>query len=113
MVTADLAPMRPIPRDRVVQDLALLGVGALVPGVTLHVLGHHAHNLGTNVHFIGVGVSAVMASVAALALTIVGVRRRDGRVVLVGSAFTVPSAEGSLHSRRYPGCGARKASAPC
>ena len=103
MVTADLAPMRPIPRDRVVQDLALLGVGALVPGVTLHVLGHHAHNLGTNVHFIGVGVSAVMASVAALALTIVGVRRRDGRVVLVGSAFTVMAALLAIHGLATPG----------
>jgi putative nucleotidyltransferase with HDIG domain len=103
MVTADLAPMRPIPRDRVVQDLALLGVGALVPGVTLHVFGHHAHNLGTNVHFIGVGVSAVMASVAALALTIVGVRRRDGRVVLVGSAFTVMAALLAIHGLATPG----------
>ena len=103
MVTADLAPMRPIPRDRVVQDLALLGVGALVPGVTLHVLGHHAHNLGTNVHFIGVGVSAVMASVAALALTIVGVRRRDGRVALVGSAFTVMAALLAIHGLATPG----------
>jgi HD-GYP domain-containing protein (c-di-GMP phosphodiesterase class II) len=103
MVTADLAPMRPIPRDRVVQDLALLGVGAVVPGVTLHVLGHHAHNLGTNVHFIGVGVSAVMASVAALALTIVGVRRRDGRVVLVGSAFTVMAALLAIHGLATPG----------
>jgi HD-GYP domain-containing protein (c-di-GMP phosphodiesterase class II) len=103
MVTADLAPMRPIPRDRVVQDLALLGVGALVPGITLHVLGHHAHNLGTNVHFIGVGVSAVMASAAALALTIVGVRRRDGRVVLVGSAFTVMAALLAIHGLATPG----------
>jgi hypothetical protein len=72
--------MRPIPRDRVVQDLALLGIGGLVPGVTLHFLAHHdAHNLGSSAHFIGVGVSALIASFAALALTLVGVRRQDGR----------------------------------
>jgi response regulator RpfG family c-di-GMP phosphodiesterase len=34
----------------VVQDLALLGAGALVPGAALGFLGHHSHNLGTNVH---------------------------------------------------------------
>jgi HD-GYP domain-containing protein (c-di-GMP phosphodiesterase class II) len=102
-VTADLGVMRPIPRDRVVQDLALLGAGAIVPGAALTFLGHHSHNLGTNVHFIGVGVSAVMASVAALALTVVGVRRQDGRVVLVGSAFTVMAALLAIHGLATPG----------
>jgi hypothetical protein len=59
--TADAVSMRPIPRDRVVQDLALLGIGGIVPGVTLHFLAHHdAHNLGSSAHFIGVGVSALM-----------------------------------------------------
>jgi len=103
MATADLGGMRPIPRDRVVQDLALLGAGAIVPGAALTFLGHHSHNLGTNVHFIGVGVSAVMASVAALALTVVGVRRQDGRVVLVGSAFTVMAALLAIHGLATPG----------
>jgi putative nucleotidyltransferase with HDIG domain len=103
MVTADLVVMRPIPRDRVVQDLALLGAGAIVPGAALTFFGHHPHNLGTNVHFIGVGVSAVMASVAALALTVVGVRRQDGRVVLVGSAFTVMAALLAIHGIATPG----------
>jgi putative nucleotidyltransferase with HDIG domain len=100
---ADFEPMRPIPRDRVVQDLSLLGLGALVPGAALGFLGHHPHNLGTNVHFIGVGVSAVMAAVAALALTFVGVRRQDGRVVLVGSAFTVMAALLAIHGLATPG----------
>jgi putative nucleotidyltransferase with HDIG domain len=103
MVTADLGMMRPIPRDRVVQDLALLGAGAVVPGAALIFLGHHSHNLGTNTHFIGVGVSAVMASVAALALTVVGVRRQDGRVVLVGAAFTVMAALLAIHGLATPG----------
>ena len=103
MLTADLGGMRPIPRDRVVQDLALLGAGALVPGAALTFFAHHSHHLGTNTHFIGVGVSAVMASVAALALTVVGVRRQDGRVVLVGSAFTVMAALLAIHGLATPG----------
>ena len=74
------------------------------PGSRLHFLAHHdAHNLGTSTHFIGVGVSAVMASVAALALTVVGVRRQDGRVVLVGSAFTVMAALLAIHGLATPG----------
>ena len=102
--TADALSMRPIPRDRVVQDLALLGIGGLVPGVTLHFLAHHdAHNLGSSAHFIGVGVSALIASFAALALTLVGVRRQDGRVVLVGSAFTVMAALLAIHGLATPG----------
>jgi putative nucleotidyltransferase with HDIG domain len=96
--------MRPIPRDRVVQDLALLGIGALVPGVSLHFLAHHdAHRLGSSAHFIGVGVSALIAAFAALALTLVGVRRQDGRVVLVGSAFTVMAALLAIHGLATPG----------
>src|SRR4029079_19767801 len=88
--TADALSVRPIPRDRVVQDLALLGLGGIIPGASLHFLAHHdAHSLGSSTHFIGVGISALIASFAALALTLVGVRRQDGRVVLVGSAFTV------------------------
>ncbi|MDX6407314.1 MAG: hypothetical protein QOE13_385 [Gaiellaceae bacterium] len=95
--------MRQFPRDRVVQDLALLGIGALVPGAALSFFGHHSHNLGTNTHFIGVGVTAAMASVAALALTAVGVRRKDGRIVLVGSAFTVMAALLAIHGLATPG----------
>jgi hypothetical protein len=95
--------VRPLPRDRLVQDLALFGARAVVPGASLHFFGQHAHTLGTNVHFIGVGVSAVMASVAAVALTIIGVQRRDGRVVLVGTAFSVMAALLAIHGLATPG----------
>jgi HD domain len=87
----------------VVQDLALIGAGAVLPGATLHFLGRDAHNLGSGVHFYGVGVSAVMAAVAAIALTIIGVRRRDGRVVLVGTAFSVMAALLAIHGLATPG----------
>jgi HD domain len=96
--------MRPIPRDRAVPDLALLGIGGILPAATLLYFSHHsASHLGTNVHFVGVGISAVMAAVAALALTLVGVRRSDGRVVLVGTAFTVMAALLAIHGLATPG----------
>lgn len=104
MITADWPLMRPtLSGDRVVQDLALLGAGAIVPGTSLALVAHNSHDLGTNVHFFGVGVTAVLASAAALALTVVGVRRRDGRVVLVGAAFTVMAALLAIHGLATPG----------
>jgi hypothetical protein len=96
--------MRPLPRDRVVPDLALLGIGAVLPAAVMFSFGHHSPgHLGTNVHFIGVGISAVLASVAAFGLTLVGVRRNDGRVVLVGTAFTVMAALLAIHGLATPG----------
>jgi len=58
---------------------------------------------GTQVHFLGVGVTALMAALAALALTIAGVRRNDGRAVLLGTAFTVMAALLAIHGLATPG----------
>jgi putative nucleotidyltransferase with HDIG domain len=103
MHTADVLLVRLLLHDRVVPACALVGAGAVVPGASLHFLGHDAAHLGTDVHFIGVGVSAAAAALAALALTLVGVRRRDGRVVLVGTAFTVMAALLAIHGLATPG----------
>jgi putative nucleotidyltransferase with HDIG domain len=85
----------------VVQDLAL--VGAVLPAASLYIVGHDTHGLGSGMHFYGVGVSAVMAAVAAVALTIVGVQRRDGRAVLVGTGFSVMAALLAIHGLATPG----------
>jgi putative nucleotidyltransferase with HDIG domain len=85
----------------VVQDLAL--VGAVVPAASLYVVGHDTHGLGNGMHFYGVGVSAVMAAIAAVALTIVGVQRRDGRAVLVGTGFSIMAALLAIHGLATPG----------
>jgi HD domain len=84
----------------VVQDLAL--VGAVLPAASLYVVGHDTHGLGNGMHFYGVGVSAVMAAVAAVALTIVGVQRRDGRAVLVGTGFSIMAALLGIHGLATP-----------
>jgi putative nucleotidyltransferase with HDIG domain len=96
--------MRLLLRDRLVPVVALVGAGAVVPGTALHFLAHDpATHLGSNVHFVGVGISALAASLAAFALTLVGVRRNDGRVVLVGTAFTVMAALLAIHGLSTPG----------
>jgi HD-GYP domain-containing protein (c-di-GMP phosphodiesterase class II) len=54
-------------------------------------------------HFYGVGVTALVAALAAVALTTAGARARDGRTVLVGSAFSVMAALLAVHGLVTPG----------
>jgi putative nucleotidyltransferase with HDIG domain len=95
--------MRLLLRDRLVPLLALAGIGAVLPASLLLFYGHRMVMFGWQVHFIGVGVSAFVAAIAALALTIVGVRRSDGRAVLVGTGFTVMAALLGIHGFATPG----------
>jgi HD domain len=95
--------MRLILRERVVPLAVLLGIGVLLPVGLLLGVGHRMVMFGMNVHFIGVGVSALCATAVSLALTIVGVRRGDGRVVLIGTGFTVMSALLAIHGLATPG----------
>src|SRR5256885_12260362 len=95
--------MRLVLRERLAPILTLFGAGAVLPAALLHFLGHRMVMFGTNVHFIGVGVAALAAACAALALTAAGVRRNDGRVVLVGTAFTVMAALLAIHGLATPG----------
>jgi putative nucleotidyltransferase with HDIG domain len=90
-------------RERLAPLLVLLGVGALLPAALLYFVGHHMVMFGTPVHFVGVGVAALAAAFAALALTIAGVRRNDGRVVLIGTGFTVMAALLAIHGLATPG----------
>jgi putative nucleotidyltransferase with HDIG domain len=95
--------MRLLLRDRVVPVLALVGLGAALPAALLLQYGHRMVMFGWQVHFIGVGVSALVATLAAFALTVVGVRRNDGRAVLVGTAFIVMAALLAIHGFATPG----------
>jgi len=79
--------MRLLLRERLVPLAVLLGIGGLLPAYLLLAYGQRMVMFGTAMHFAGVGFTAIAAAVAALALSIVGARRGDGRVVLVGTAF--------------------------
>jgi hypothetical protein len=95
--------MRPWLSERVLPTLALFGIGALVPGASLHFFGATHVNFSGTLHFVGVGVSALAAAVAAVALTAVGSLRRDARAVLVGTAFTAMAALLAIHGLATPG----------
>lgn len=90
-------------RDRLVPMLALAAFVACVPPALLHFVGREKVMFGGGIHFWGVAVGALVATVSAVALTVVGARRRDGRAVLVGSAFSVMAALLVLHGLTTPG----------
>jgi putative nucleotidyltransferase with HDIG domain len=82
---------------------ALGAAVALLPFVLNHFLQHRHVMFGAQVHFRGVGLTALAAACGALALTIAGAKRRDGRTILVGTAFTVMAALLALHGIATPG----------
>src|SRR3954462_12022881 len=95
--------MRLILRERFVPLALLVCIGGVLPLTLLLAFGNRMVMFGTPVHFVGVGVSALAAAAVSLALTIVGVRRDDGRVVLIGTGFTVMSALLAIHGLATPG----------
>jgi hypothetical protein len=95
--------MRLLHRERIVPLALLSGIGVALPVGLLLGFGHRMVMFGMAVHFVGVGVSALCATAVSLALTIVGVRRNDGRVVLIGTGFTVMSALLAIHGLATPG----------
>jgi hypothetical protein len=95
--------MRLLLRERILPLFVLLGIGAAAPVGLLLTFGNRMVMFGTPVHFAGVGVSALAAAAVSLALTFVGVRRNDGRVVLIGTGFTVMSALLAIHGLATPG----------
>ena len=101
--TADANRMRLFLRERFAPLLVLFGLGAVLPATLLAVWGDKMIMLGTQWHFTGVGVTALVAALAALALTVVGIRRNDGRVILLGTAFTVMAGLLAIHGLATPG----------
>ena len=75
---------------------------AAFPTAAGHFFGGEKVAFGGGVHFYGVGVTALAAALAAVALTVIGARRRDGRTVLLGTAFSVMAALLALHGIATP-----------
>jgi hypothetical protein len=89
--------------EHVVPALALGSAAAVFPFAAIYAVAHRHVMLSGQVHFVGVGLTALTAALAALVLTIAGARRRDGRTVLVGTAFTVMASLLALHGLATPG----------
>jgi hypothetical protein len=94
--------MRRSTSDRLAPILVTGGALAAFPTAAGHFFGGDQVAIEGGVHFYGVGVTALAAALAAVALTIIGARRRDGRTVLLGTAFSVMAGLLSLHGIATP-----------
>ena len=88
---------------QVIPTLLVGSAVALLPSFAINALAHRHAHFTAQVHFSGVGLTALAAALAAVALTVVGARRRDGRTVLVGTAFSAMAALLALHGIATPG----------
>jgi hypothetical protein len=76
---------------------------AVFPTAAGHFFARDKVAFGADVHFVGVGLTAAAATAAAVVLTLIGARRRDGRTVLIGIAFSVMATLLALHGIATPG----------
>src|SRR4051812_29939858 len=88
-------------RVRIAAVLAL--ALAVAPIVVVGVAGTHPANLTPNQHFGLVGAAAVLTSLASLLLSLAGARARDGRAILMGTAFSTMTALFAVHALSTPG----------
>jgi putative nucleotidyltransferase with HDIG domain len=85
-------------RTRIVLVLAVL-----VPATVVALIGSHPVMMPKDLHFGLVGGAATITSFASLALTLAGARARDGRTVLMGTAFSTMTALFAVHALSTPG----------
>jgi HD-GYP domain-containing protein (c-di-GMP phosphodiesterase class II) len=90
-------------RDRLLPALAFAAALAAVPLPAVHLLGPQHVQVPGWVHFVAVGQTAALATAAAIVLTAIGIKRKDSRAVLVGTAFTAMAALLALHGFSTPG----------
>ena len=76
---------------------------AAAPLVWMQAVAHNHVMFGGQVHFRWVGLTALAAALAAVALTVAGARKRDGRTVIVGTAFSTMAGLLALHGIATPG----------
>jgi hypothetical protein len=76
---------------------------ALLPPTLVHFIGGKQVMFGAWTHFLLAGVTAAAATAAAIALTIAGARKRDGRTVMIATAFSVMASLLVVHGVATPG----------
>src|SRR4051794_4117590 len=82
---------------------ALMAFAALVPVGFLAAVGRRPVELAPPVHFGMVAAASALVAAASVMLSVAGVRRRDGRTVLLSTAFSTMSALLLVHGLSTPG----------
>jgi len=83
--------------------LALIATAAILPGAALEAFGKTDVDTSGEQHFVLVAVAALVAALASAGLTRAGVRGRDGRTALLGTAFSTMTAMLAVHGLATPG----------
>jgi HD-GYP domain-containing protein (c-di-GMP phosphodiesterase class II) len=89
--------------DRALPLVAAVAALAVIPGAVMEWAKEEPVSAGAGTHFALVGLAALAATVASAILTIAGARRRDGRTVLLGTAFSTMTALLAVHGLATPG----------
>ena len=81
----------------------LAAAAAAVPLLIMALVGDQPVDLSPEAHFFPVVIAAGTAAVVAVGLTMAGVRARDGRAILLGTAFSTTTALLAVHVFATPG----------
>jgi hypothetical protein len=81
----------------------LAAAAAAVPLLVMATVGNKPVPFNPQAHFWPVVVAAGIAAVVAAGLTLAGVRARDGRAILLGTAFSTSAALLAVHGFATPG----------
>jgi len=98
-----LLSARPAPVARLLPVLAIAAAAGLVPALLFAVTAGGHVMIAPFVHVVVVGVAGALAAVAAVALSVIAARANDGRVVLLGMAFSVMAMLLVIHALSTPG----------
>jgi HD-GYP domain-containing protein (c-di-GMP phosphodiesterase class II) len=88
---------------RLGETLGLAAVAAAGPALILYAVGHQQVTISMLAHCVVVASAGALAFAASTVMTVVGVRRRDGRAVVIGAAFSTMSALLFVHALASPG----------
>lgn len=83
--------------------LAAMAASAVLPAAFLEAVGGRETSVTPLLHAVMVGCTSGIAAAAAVGLSVAGVRRRDGRTVLLSAAFSTMTALLLIHGLSTPG----------
>ena len=89
--------------DRLGLGHLLAAAAAAVPMLVIALVGRTPVELTPEAHFFPVVIAAGTAAIVAAGLTMAGVRARDGRAILLGTAFSTTTALLAVHGFATPG----------
>jgi putative nucleotidyltransferase with HDIG domain len=80
-----------------------MAAAAVLPAGFLETVGEQPTSVAPLLHFVMVGFTSAIAALAAFGLSVAGVRRHDGRTVLLSAAFSTMTALLAVHGLATPG----------